>query len=79
MLSNIKLSSGDIVIRNISLDDCNQTYVDWLKNINVNKFLETKWIEQNINTVKSFVKSQIESSINYLFAITLKYENRYNT
>lgn len=77
MLSNIKLVDGDIVVRDISLDDCNQTYVSWLKNTNVNQFLETRWIEQDVDTIKSFVKGQIESNNNYLFAITIKCSDQY--
>lgn len=72
MLSNVELASGDIIIRDISINDCNQTYLDWLKNTNINQFLETRWIEQDIDTIKNFVKDQIESNCSYLFAITIK-------
>lgn len=77
MQSNIELIDGDIVIRDISLDDCNEEYLAWLNNPNVNMFLETRFVKQNIDTIKEFVKSQIESNNSYLFAITVKSDNGY--
>lgn len=68
-----KILSGRICrLRQIEMDDCNKKYVNWLNDDEVNRFLETKWQMQNLEVVKQFVKSQIESHDSILFAILLK-------
>lgn len=77
MQSNIELIDGDIVIRDITLEDCNEEYLEWLNDPNVNMFLETRFVKQDIGTIKEFVKMQIESKNSYLFAITIKSNGGY--
>ena len=71
------LSGNQIYLRQISLDDCNENYVAWLNDADVNQYLETKWSEQNIGTIKSFVETQIENDHSVLFAIISKENDKH--
>lgn len=71
MLAKYELKDGDLVCRNISISDVNETYVNWLNDKNVNMFLETRWSVQNIDKIKEFVSDTIKSTHSILFAITM--------
>lgn len=58
-----------IYLRSISLDDVNTTYVDWLNDPQVNQYLETRFSHQNIQSVRSFVKTMIKAPNEHLFTI----------
>jgi RimJ/RimL family protein N-acetyltransferase len=51
------------------LKDCTDEYVTWLNNPEVSQYMETKWYDQNIESIKCFVESQRNNSHSYLFAI----------
>ncbi len=64
---------GDLIyLRQIKISDCTEQYVRWLNDPEVNQYLETKWAEQNLETIKSFVESQRENEHSVLFAMVLK-------
>lgn len=68
-----KIYTGEkISIRQITLDDCTEEYVGWLNDNEINRFLETRWYTQNINTVRDFVESQRVNDHSFLFAIVDK-------
>jgi len=66
-----------IRIRAISLRDCTQNYVDWLNDNEVNQYLETRWVKQDLQSVKEFVISQMNSEYSFLFAIELNDTGRH--
>ncbi|MBX7199598.1 MAG: GNAT family N-acetyltransferase [Rhodospirillaceae bacterium] len=65
------ISDGRVMIRPISMDDVNQTYVDWLRDPEVNQYLETRHTEQTLASVGDFVRAMIASPDQHLFAICL--------
>lgn len=69
MLYDKILEGQKIKLRMVELSDCNQNYLDWLNDKEVNQYLETRWSEQSIDSIKDFVNSIRESSHSYLFAI----------
>ncbi len=69
IIQNKLITKKGFIIRSISLDDCNEKYVNWLNDKEVNQYLETRWCEQNIESIKDFVRKQIASEDSYLFAI----------
>ena len=69
IIQNKLITKKGFIIRSISLDDCNEKYVNWLNDKEVNQYLETRWCEQNIDSIKDFVRKQIASEDSYLFAI----------
>lgn len=76
IIKNI-LKTGGVTLRQIELNDCTQVYVDWLKDPQVNQYLETRWTEQTIDTIKDFVSLQRESEHSILLAITLSDDGRH--
>lgn len=60
-----------IILRQIELDDCTNVYVKWLNDPNINRYLETRWSKQNLDSIKEFVKSQRENNHSILLAITM--------
>ncbi len=72
MITNEILFGEAIVLRQIEVSDCNEKYVEWLNDPLVNRYLETKWSEQSIETIRSFVQSQRDNDNSVLFAIISK-------
>jgi [ribosomal protein S5]-alanine N-acetyltransferase len=69
---------GDkVLLRCIEMEDCTDTYVRWLNDSDVNKYLETRWTKQDIESVKKFVAETIASENSILFAIIIKASNKH--
>ena len=77
MLINDQISNGEIILRQIEISDCTPSYVSWLNDPIINQYLETRWSEQNLASIQSFVQSQRESDNSILFAITLANDGRH--
>lgn len=60
---------GVVLLRQIELDDCTDTYVEWLNDPDVNRYLETRWNEQTLDSVIKFVNLQRENDYSILFAV----------
>jgi len=69
MITNEIFRRNDVLLRSVTIDDCTETYLSWLNDATVNKYLETRWSIQSIESIKDFVKSIRESDHSYLFAI----------
>ena len=77
MRKKIKLNNKRILIKNLVLKDCNLSYVKWLNDPNINKWLEVRWKKQDIKSVKQFVKKMNKSKNNYLLGIFLKKDKKH--
>ncbi|KHM52663.1 hypothetical protein NZ47_03425 [Anaerovibrio lipolyticus] len=77
MLTNVRLSTGGVLLRQVVLSDCTPSYVSWLEDPEVNQYLETRWTEQTLESVRSFVQSQLGSENSILFAIMLEDDGRH--
>ena len=69
MIYREELIGKKVKLRALELEDCQQYYLDWLNDKEVNQYLETRWIEQDIEKIKDFVSSIRESNHSYIFAI----------
>lgn len=69
IMPNEYLAGGGVSLRLITIEDCTQRYVSWLRDPKVNKYLETRWSSQTIQTVQEYVNTKSNSLDNYLFAI----------
>lgn len=69
MKSFTVLEGKKVFLRDIDINDCTETYLSWLNDPEVNQYLETKWHEQTIDSIKAFVQSVIDSDNSMLFAI----------
>ncbi len=64
-----RLEGERVALRLVTLDDCNERYVAWLADPEVNRYLETRYAEQTLEMIRSFVSSMLASDHSYLFAI----------
>lgn len=75
MITN-KIKAGKLIsLRQIEMKDCMDHYVEWLNDPEVNQYLETKWVRQDMESIEAFVKSQRENNHSVLFAIISREEN----
>ena len=69
------IEDGEIVkgegisLRLVTLEDCTPTYVGWLNDSDVSRYLESRWSEQNLESVKEFVEDVRTTNNSLLFAI----------
>lgn len=77
MNETVELTGDMIVLRCIRQQDCTENYVRWLNDTDVNKYLETRWTNQNLQTVQDFVRQALDSDNSVLFAITIKETGRH--
>jgi RimJ/RimL family protein N-acetyltransferase len=56
-------------LRETQVSDCNETYLSWLNDIEVNRFLETRLSPQSIETITEFVRKTNSTQDSYLCAI----------
>jgi [ribosomal protein S5]-alanine N-acetyltransferase len=61
--------SERVVLRLVTLEDCTERYVGWLQDPQVNRYLETRWAPQTLDSVREFVARAMVSDDNFLFAI----------
>ena len=66
-----------IILRNITMANCTEKYVNWLNDINVNRYLESRLSIQTSESIKNFVSNILESKDNYMFAIFHKESNEH--
>lgn len=64
-----RLTGSGVAIRLLTLRDCSPRYLGWLQDPEVNRFLETRWREQTLDSVREFVAATSASDDSYLFAI----------
>lgn len=69
MIYEYNLGEGTTVLRPLTEADCNETYLGWLNDCEVNRFLETRWEEQSIDKIVSYVRDIHLSDHSYIFAI----------
>lgn len=54
------------------MNDCTASYVNWLNDSEVTRYLEVKWTIQNLETIQYFVDDQRKNEHSILFAIISK-------
>ena len=67
--TSIRLQGNGVTLRPVTTADCNDAYVKWLNDSSVNQFLETRFVEQTLTSIKAFVSSCTTDPSTYLFAI----------
>lgn len=77
MITERVISGEKIYLRQIALDDCNDTYVNWLNDPEVNQYLETRFCVQTLDKIYEFVESQRNNNHSVLFAIISQDNNKH--
>jgi ribosomal-protein-alanine N-acetyltransferase len=79
MLSEIK--RGNLTLRGnrtelsqVRIQDANDKYLSWLNDVEVNKFLETRWVSQTLETIISHIKNVSSSPNEILLKIVVASE-----
>ena len=65
------LPGNAITLRPLTVSDFSDQYLEWLKNPEVNRYLETRWEEQTRSTIEIFLKEMEKSNNSVLFRIFL--------
>lgn len=55
--SKLRLVCERLVLRPLVDSDCGERYCSWLRDPDVNAWLETRWVSQDIISIKNFVHS----------------------
>jgi RimJ/RimL family protein N-acetyltransferase len=66
----MSITGRRVSLRPISLDDCTERYVAWLRDPGVNQYLETRWVEQTLDSISAFVSAVGRDPWSHLMAIT---------
>lgn len=66
------MNGEKVILKPLNLEYCNERYLSWLKNPEINQYLETRWEEQDLTKIRTFVSSMTASSNNYIYAIIEK-------
>ena len=71
---NLTLRSNRIELSQVQIRDASVEYLLWLNDVEVNKFLETRWISQTLETVISYIKKVSSSPTELLLKIVVAAE-----
>jgi len=64
-----RIAGAWVYLRLVELRDCSDRYLGWLLDPQVNRFLETRFVQQTASSVEEFVTRMRSSPDDYLFAI----------
>ena len=65
----VLLQTGRFDLKILNEKDVSIKYVDWLNDVEINQFLETRFVKQTLETCTDFVKSCYSNETDYLFGI----------
>ena len=72
----IYLKSKNLNFKELETSDVNETYVKWLNDKDINKYIIQKNVTNNTESLKDYVKKHRDSKNDFLFGI---FENKKNT
>lgn len=77
ILANV-LETPRLILRNLYADDASDTYLSWLRNPEINRYLEIRFSEvKDTQELEAFIKSVNESPINLMLGIFRKKDGRH--
>ena len=77
MILDHPLETELIRLRTLEPEDVTETYVEWLNDPKINRFLEVRLKRQTFESTQDFVIAMQESAVNILFGMFLKVDNRH--
>ncbi len=75
--NNLILRGDRIALSQVQIRDATDQYLSWLNDVEVNKFLETRWISQTLATVISHIEKVSSSPTEVLLKIMLINEGKH--
>lgn len=73
----MRLEGSRIYLRNVERADVSERYLAWLNDPRVNRYLETRFVDQTRETIERFVREKINSRDEIFLAICLKPDGRH--
>lgn len=77
MVINETLQGSQIDMKTCTIDFVSEKYVSWLNDKKVNRYLETRYIEQTLQTVKEYVEKVQQSDNEILLGIIARDKNEH--
>jgi len=74
---SIRLESDQLLLRTVTLSDCSPRYLQWLNDPMVNRYLETRFQEQSLASIREFVQAMYQNPHQFLLAIVEKGSSRH--
>ena len=71
---NVTLRGNRVELSPVQIQDATDQYLSWLNDVEVNKFLETRWISQTLKTVVSHIEKVSSSPTEVLLKIVVAAE-----
>ena len=75
--SGVHLEGSRVSLRLVELSDCSDSYVAWLADPEVNRYLETRWQPQTAESIRAFVAAMQADPWSYLFCIVEREQGRH--
>jgi ribosomal-protein-alanine N-acetyltransferase len=72
MKATVKYVGERIYLKSLTQDDITQTYVKWLNDSEINKYLESRWQVHTVENIWAYVSAMNDSNNNVMFGIFLK-------
>lgn len=77
MNKDLRLAGPRLILRPVTPDDANPQYCAWLNDPEVNRFLETRFCQQTIESVRNYVQEMQQSPLTVFLAIVLQDGSRH--
>ncbi len=69
IMSSISLKSNRLLFKELDAGCVSTKYVDWMNDVEINKNLESRFVKNNIETIKKFVSQVQQDRKSFLFGI----------
>ena len=73
--NNLTLKSNRIVLSPVQVEDANDRYLSWLHDVEINQFLETRWMLQTHESIVTHIEKIRTSPIEVLLKIVVSNES----
>lgn len=69
--------SSRLMLRELTTADVTIEYVEWMNDPAVNRFLESRFVHQDLNSIENYIKKISASKYDYLFGIFLAHDAKH--
>ena len=66
-----------VYLQSINEDDISEEYVQWLNDPQVNQYLETRFYQQDLQSISAFIANMMANENEHLFTIRLKTNDKH--
>ncbi|MEK9968857.1 MAG: GNAT family N-acetyltransferase [Ferrovibrio sp.] len=77
MLKPIEIGTDHLLLRTLQMDDATDKYLGWLNDPEVNRYLETRWRPQTMDSIRDFISSSLPRDNEHLFGMFMQADKRH--